>query len=548
MKMILSSTKIQQMTRFSILLLVIALIVALEGCAAAPTEYDLSVSSTAGGAVTEPGEGTFTYSEGRVVILRAEAEHGYRFVNWIGSVDQISDVNATTTTITMNAHCAVIATFEATPVVRYNLAISGATGGSVTTPGEGVFTYDEGTVVGLVAVPDPGYRFLSWTGDVDAIANPVSAETTITVDDNYAISASFEAGYAIQNTLIEGLSDPAIRTKDEQGQIWFDEFDPVTGECRLSSLNPVTGEAVKIVEHQGAYIQSLSLDEEGNLYYVLKPHVDPPVAQIRRLPAGETESQVLFSIIELDRSLLSLAVDRSGNVYFVLQEGVGHPFDPGSELRRIPAGTTTAESLLVLEDSLELSNIQVAESPSIIYFKSLTEEVDRIYRFDLESKILATVLERTTQGFGYIGYLATEADGELYYLYRQRSDRADPVQSSYLEIGRFTREALETGQPPELLVADELDRAVNVWGVGLTLGCFAVGDTGEVFFSVLLTEGDPHRQTLSGIFWFDPLTGACVTIVERPIDEVGLLTFALDSQGNVYYAAYLAGTIARINR
>ncbi len=42
----------------------------------------------------------------------------------------------------------------------YELSISSTSGGSVTSPGEGAFTYDAGTtVVELVATPDDGYRF-----------------------------------------------------------------------------------------------------------------------------------------------------------------------------------------------------------------------------------------------------------------------------------------------------------------------------------------------------------------------------------------------------
>lgn len=42
----------------------------------------------------------------------------------------------------------------------YNLAISGTAGGEVTTPAEGIFTYDEATAVGLVVIPDAGYQFV----------------------------------------------------------------------------------------------------------------------------------------------------------------------------------------------------------------------------------------------------------------------------------------------------------------------------------------------------------------------------------------------------
>jgi hypothetical protein len=73
----------------------------------------------------------------------------------------------------------------------YTVTIDSTAGGSVTTPGEGRFTYDEGTVVNLVAAPDAGYRFANWTGDVGTIGNVNAAITTITLDDNYSITANF---------------------------------------------------------------------------------------------------------------------------------------------------------------------------------------------------------------------------------------------------------------------------------------------------------------------------------------------------------------------
>jgi hypothetical protein len=74
---------------------------------------------------------------------------------------------------------------------EYNLAISSMEGGSVTTPGEGTFTYDEGEVVELVAEAEEGYRFVTWVGDMAAIANIDAATTTITMNNDYSITASF---------------------------------------------------------------------------------------------------------------------------------------------------------------------------------------------------------------------------------------------------------------------------------------------------------------------------------------------------------------------
>jgi len=152
--------------------------------------HDLTISATPGGSVTAPGEGTFRYEQGTAVNLVAKPKEGYRFVKWTGDVGTIADVNAAITTITMNDHYSIRADFERIP--ERTLTISSTAGGSVTTPGEGEFTYQEGTVVGLEAKPEEGYRFVKWTGDVDTIANVQAASTTVTMNGDYSITATFE--------------------------------------------------------------------------------------------------------------------------------------------------------------------------------------------------------------------------------------------------------------------------------------------------------------------------------------------------------------------
>ena len=79
------------------------------------TEYDLIINSMEGGVVTTPGyvylQGTFTYNEGDVVNLVAEAEEGYQFVNWTGNVGTIANVNSASTTITMSGDYTITANF-----------------------------------------------------------------------------------------------------------------------------------------------------------------------------------------------------------------------------------------------------------------------------------------------------------------------------------------------------------------------------------------------------------------------------------------------------
>jgi C1A family cysteine protease len=149
---------------------------------------DLTITSTTGGTVTTPGVGTFHYEGGTVVNLVATPSTGHRFVNWTGNVGTIADVNDATTTVTMNGDYSVKANFEAIP---RDLSVNSTEGGSVTSPGEGTFTYDEGTSVDLEAEPEEGYRFVNWIGDVGTVADVNAASTTITVNDDYSITATF---------------------------------------------------------------------------------------------------------------------------------------------------------------------------------------------------------------------------------------------------------------------------------------------------------------------------------------------------------------------
>ncbi len=75
--------------------------------------------------------------------------------------------------------------------VQYQLTLDSTEGGSVTTPGEGTFTYDAGTVVHIAEKADQGYHFINWTGDVAALECQCHS-TTITMNGNYHITANFE--------------------------------------------------------------------------------------------------------------------------------------------------------------------------------------------------------------------------------------------------------------------------------------------------------------------------------------------------------------------
>ena len=181
-------------------------------------EYDLTISSTEGGSVTRPGEGAFTYIQAAVVTLVAQADEGYRFVDWTGDVSTITNVNAASTTITMNGDHSITANF----VAQHDLMTSSGIGGGVTTPGEGTFTYDSGKVVTLVSMAEEGYRFVNWTGDVDVIADVNAAATTITMDDDYEITANFDETPSLQYDLSINSTEGGSVTTPSEGTSTYD--------------------------------------------------------------------------------------------------------------------------------------------------------------------------------------------------------------------------------------------------------------------------------------------------------------------------------------
>jgi len=183
-----------------------------------PEQFVLTTSSTAGGSVTTPEEGNFPYDEGTVVDLVAEAEECYQFVNWTGST--VADPNSTTTNITMDGAKNVTANFA---LLSYDLVTNSTDGGEVTSPDEGTFTYDCGTLVDLVAAADDGYYFVNWTGDVLTVDNVNNPVTTITMQDNYAISANFEQIPPEQFTLAISSTTGGLVITPGEGVSTYDE-------------------------------------------------------------------------------------------------------------------------------------------------------------------------------------------------------------------------------------------------------------------------------------------------------------------------------------
>jgi hypothetical protein len=91
---------------------------------------------------------------------------------------------------------------ETQPPVQHELTISSTTGGSVTTPGEGVFTYYAGTQVHLLAEADAGYGFVNWTANPTVTFGDANAANTTFIMPAQAatVTAHFAVTYELEMT------------------------------------------------------------------------------------------------------------------------------------------------------------------------------------------------------------------------------------------------------------------------------------------------------------------------------------------------------------
>ena len=114
---------------------------------------------------------------------------GYVFDSWeTTGLVSVSDVNANPVQVTVSGDGTLKAVYSGV-AVAYTLTITSTSGGT-TDPAPDSYSYDEGTVVSVTAIPDSGYCFDHWELDgVDAgSANPIA----VTINADHTLHAVFE--------------------------------------------------------------------------------------------------------------------------------------------------------------------------------------------------------------------------------------------------------------------------------------------------------------------------------------------------------------------
>ncbi len=169
--------------------------VEIKGNVLAMPPRTLTVSSTSGGFVSTPGEGTFQYSPAVVVDVNAIPDLHYHFVDWTGTsvtAGKVADPNLAGTTVTMDGDYTLRANFA---IDTFTLDYAAGSGGSLTGDTSQVVDYNSnGTAV--TAVPDTGYHFVDWSdASIDNPRTDPNVMTNISVIANFAVD-TFTLDYA----------------------------------------------------------------------------------------------------------------------------------------------------------------------------------------------------------------------------------------------------------------------------------------------------------------------------------------------------------------
>jgi uncharacterized repeat protein (TIGR02543 family) len=142
--------------------------------------FTLSLSTQGSGTIQTNPPGS-TQPAGTSIQLTAVPGPGAHFVNWQGDLSG----SANPATVLLDSNKSITAVF-AQDTEPLTLTTTGS-GSIVANPAQA--SYDEGTTVTLTAVPDAGWQFTGWSGDLTGNTNP----STLLMDAPKSVTANFTA-------------------------------------------------------------------------------------------------------------------------------------------------------------------------------------------------------------------------------------------------------------------------------------------------------------------------------------------------------------------
>lgn len=142
--------------------------------------FHIELSATQGGTVSGGGD----YEEGTSVTACATPDEGCQFLYW--TEDNQPVCNEASYSFPAKNSRSLVAVFELIPIPIYSINVTSTAGGTA----EGDGQYKQGETVTVTAIPDNGYRFISWQeNDITVSDTP---DFSFTADSDRTLTAVFE--------------------------------------------------------------------------------------------------------------------------------------------------------------------------------------------------------------------------------------------------------------------------------------------------------------------------------------------------------------------
>lgn len=220
-------------------------------------EYQVNISQEGNGR-TEPGSGTYTYEENDTLRLKAIADEGWSFNQWIIGSDTVRQAETSCVVMT---DLDIKAVFTPKPKPEYILTIS-MEGEGLVQPEPGEHTYLEGDTARLKAEAAEGWAFSHWLIGKQEIT---ACETSVILISDTVAKAVF-----IEKTANENSDENPIRIYPNPAKEHFRILSAQIG-IREISIYSVLGKEIlkKAVHGKDVWIESGTLPEGSYLIRIL---------------------------------------------------------------------------------------------------------------------------------------------------------------------------------------------------------------------------------------------------------------------------------------
>ncbi len=219
------------------------------------TGYSLQLESGPNGSIY-PYAGIYYLADGFPVTVYASPNPGYAFVGWFDESDNLVTIENPYEFL-LNSNTVLRARFE--QIVYKSLTINVESGQGTTVPSPGqVLLYEVGTLVQLTAIPNEGWMFDTWTGDLEGVGNPNQPSIQVLMDRDRIIGVQFKEipeGASEGEGTVEGTPEGIV---EGEGAVEGTPEGVVEGE------GAVEGTPEGIVEGEGAVPPPHSADKNGD--------------------------------------------------------------------------------------------------------------------------------------------------------------------------------------------------------------------------------------------------------------------------------------------